>query len=377
VLVEDREAEKQEMRETFHRINRKSRHLAVVATLTLECNLACPYCFEAPFRGEHAMSEATAELLIRRMTERMAQGQDLTMDFYGGEALLALPLMKRIAANLQRAAREHGVHFGFNIFSNGTLLTSPIVEELLPLGLEAVRLTLDGPPDIHDSQRPFVSGKGSFAAILENIRAIHEILPIDLGGNYTRESYRRFPELLDILIAEGLDPAKFKAVGFSPVVPRADGSVAGDLGSACLASSDPWMIQASLFLRAETIRRGFPVPKLKASACMIEFDNDLAVNWDGGIYKCPIFMGDDSLRVGSLARGVGDYRESHGLDLWKNEECLECAYLPLCFGGCRFLTRLKTGRIDGVECRRDLLDASLETIVRQDLGMEARLTTEQ
>lgn len=368
VLVEDREAEKTEMRDTFLRINRESRHLAVVATLTLDCNLACPYCFEAPFRGQHTMSQDTADLLIERLTERMAQGLDLTLDFYGGEALMALPLMKRIASNLQRAAHDHGVTFGFNIFSNGTLLTRPVVEELLPLGLGAVRLTLDGPPNIHDSQRPFVSGKGSFAAILENIRAIHEILPIDLGGNYTRESYRRFPELLDILMEEGVDPARFKAVGFSPVVPQADGSLAGDLGSACLASSDTWMIQASLFLRGETIRRGFPVPKLKASACMIEFDNDLVVNWDGRLYKCPIFMGDEELRVGSLAEGIGDYRESHNLDVWKTDECLECAYLPLCFGGCRFLAKLKTGRIDGVDCRKALLDVSLETIVRQDLG---------
>lgn len=370
VLVADREGEKEEMRTTFDRINRDSSHLAVVATLTLECNLDCPYCFEAPFRGQHAMGQETADLLIERLTERMARGLDLTLDFYGGEALLALDLMKRIATSLQRAADRHGVKFAFNIFSNGTLLTRKVVKELLPLGLAAVRLTLDGPPDVHDAQRPFASGRGSFAAILENMRDIYRILPIDLGGNYTRENYRRFPELLDLLIASGFDPARFKAVGFSPVVPRADGSVAGDLGSACLASDDPWTIEAGLFLRAETIRRGFPVPKLSASACMIEFENDLVVNWDGSIYKCPIFMGDEELRVGTLGEGIGDYRESHGLDVWKTDECLECAYLPLCFGGCRFLRRLKSGRIDGVDCRKALLDASLETIVRQDLGLE-------
>ena len=49
--------------------------------------------------------------------------------------------------------------------------------------------------------------------------------------------------------------------------------------------------------------------------------------------------------------------------------CLEGAYLPLCFCGCRFFRKLKTGAIDGVDCRRAMLDASLETIVRQDLGL--------
>ena len=46
VLVPDRDAEREEMRSTFEVINAESRHYSVTATLTLECNLACPYCFE-------------------------------------------------------------------------------------------------------------------------------------------------------------------------------------------------------------------------------------------------------------------------------------------------------------------------------------------
>ncbi len=369
VLVPDRDAEREDMRELFVEINQKSRHLAVLATLTLECNLACPYCFEDPFRGRFTMSPGTADLLVQRTTERMAGGLDVTVDFYGGEALMALPLLKSIATRLGVSAREQGVKFAFNIFSNGTLLTRSIVQELLPLGMAAVRLTIDGPPDIHDTQRPFVSRRGSFETIVSNLAEIHQLVQIDLGGNYTRDNYRRFPELLDYLLAAGIAPRQFKAVVFSPVMPKSDGSVSGDFGTACACNYEPWMSEANLFLREETRKRGFPVPKLKSAACMIEFKNDLVVGYDGGLYKCPVFMGQEELRVGSLADGVADYRQSHNLDLWKNDECLECAYLPLCFGGCRFFRRLKTGSIDGVDCRRAMLDASLEAIVRQDLGV--------
>jgi uncharacterized protein len=369
VLTPDRAAEQDEMLDSFGRINRDSRHLAVLVTLTLECNLACPYCFEDPFRGRFVMSDATADLLLQRMTEHMAAGLDITMDFYGGEALLTLGLLKHIATGLKRAAQEHNAIFRFNIITNGTLLTLPVVEELLALGLAAVRITLDGPAEIHNQQRPFISGQGSFHTILANIRTIHERLPIDLGGNYTRDNYHRFPELLDQLLDEGINPAKLKAVVFSPVIPKSDGSVSGDMASTCTCGDEPWMIEAGLFLRQETIRRGFPTPRLRTSACMIEFKNDVVVGYDGGLYKCPVFMGEEQLRVGSLSEGVNDYRESHNLDVWKNGECLECAYLPLCFGGCRFLRRLKTGAIDGVDCRRALLDASLERIIRQDLEL--------
>jgi len=122
------------------------------------------------------------------------------------------------------------------------------------------------------------------------------------------------------------------------------------------------------------MRRGFPVAKLQASACMIEFANDLVVGYDGSLYKCPVFMGQEEMCIGSLADGISDYRESHNLDIWKNDECLECAYLPLCFGGCRFFRLLKTGAIDGVDCRRAMLDASLERIVRQDVKREREVS---
>jgi uncharacterized protein len=96
------------------------------------------------------------------------------------------------------------------------------------------------------------------------------------------------------------------------------------------------------------------------------------VAWDGSLYKCPAFMGWDDLKIGSLTAGVGDYRESHNMDVWKCDECLECPYLPLCFGGCRFLQRLRTGAIDGLDCRKEYLDAALEQIVRQDIELRRR-----
>jgi uncharacterized protein len=369
VLVASRSVEQEELRNTFTTIDAASRRFEVTAALTLECNLACPYCFEDPFRGRLVMSSETADLLVQKLTERMAAGLDIAVDFYGGEALLRLELLRGIARRLKEAAALHGVTFMFNLFSNGVLLTRAVVEELVPLGLTAVRLTIDGPPDIHNAQRPFVSGQGSFATITANLRDVYERVLIDLNGNYTRDNYRRFPELLDMLIEQGINPAQMKQVTFSPVMPRADGSVSGDFGSACACTGEPWVIEAHLFLRQEIIRRGFPTSKLGPSACMIEFANDIVVNYDGSLYKCPVFMGQEEMRVGSLADGIGDYRQSHNMDLWKNDECLECAYLPLCFGGCRFFRKLQTGAIDGVDCRRVMLDASLERLVRQDLGV--------
>jgi uncharacterized protein len=158
-------------------------------------------------------------------------------------------------------------------------------------------------------------------------------------------------------------------VTFSPLIPKSDGSTFGDFSASCSCTSEPWLIDATLYLREETLKRGFNTPKPLPSACMVEFSSDLVIGYDGGLYKCPAFMGYEDLKIGTLTEGFGDYSVSHNMDVWKTEECLDCAYLPFCYGGCRFLRRLRTGAIDGVDCRKDFLDAVLENFVRQDLEL--------
>lgn len=369
ILVEDLDVERQEMLAVFDTANARSRKFTALVTLTLECNLACPYCYEEPFRGDFAMSDATADLLIDRITEKMKSGMDVAIDFYGGEALLALPTLKRIAQGLYREATRRNRKFEFNLVTNGTLLDRVTALDLAFLGLRGVKITLDGPKDIHDQQRPYASGNGSFDAIIDNIKATHDLVKIQLGGNFTRNNYRRFPELLDQLLEAGITPDKLGQVAFNPITPKCDGSMAGDFSATCSCTSEPWLVDATLYLREEILKRGFQTPKPLPSGCMVEFSNDLVVAHDGGLYKCPAFMGDVGLRIGSLATGIEDYTESHNLNVWKTEECLECKYLPFCYGGCRYLRRLRTGAIDGVDCRKEFLDGVMSEFIRQDLSL--------
>jgi uncharacterized protein len=373
ILVPDALAEQQQVAGYFDWANANARRFTALVTLNLDCNLACPYCYEDHFRGKSYMSEATADLLVETILNGpITTGKELLLDFYGGEALLSIPIIRRIAGPLQDAAIRLGTAFSFNLVTNGTLLTRHVVEELLPLGLSGAKITIDGPPDIHNIQRPFVSGKGSFELIMSNLKEVCGLIKVQLGGNFTRDNYRRFPELLDMLEQGGIMPDMLYMVQFSPVIPKAGEAGLGDFAMGCACTSEPWLIGASLYLREEILKRGWNTPKPKLAGCMIEFENDLVVAWDGSLYKCPAFMGWDDLKIGTLADGVGDYRKSHNMDVWKSEECLECPYLPLCFGGCRFLQRLRTGAIDGIDCRKHYLDEALERIVRQDIELRRR-----
>lgn len=367
ILTPDRAAEREHLR-TIFAVPRAGTPFNATVVLNLDCNLACPYCYEDQFRGKHYMSEATAALLVETIRrERIEMEQPVRLVFYGGEPLLSLDLIRAIAVPLREAAQARRVSFSFTLVTNGTLLNRATAEELVALGLSGAKITLDGPAELHNVSRPFVSGNGSYEAIMRNVCDVYDIVPLQLGGNFTQHNYREFPRMLDDLMERGIDPARAGTVQFAPVIPKSGEQTVTDFNTGCTCSYEPWLMEASVWLREETLKRGFPAPKPKLSVCMVELEHDLVIGIDGSYYKCPAFMAYPELCIGSLNEGIADYRKSHNMDLWKTEECLECAYLPICFGGCRQLTLLRTGKMDEVDCRREYYDTVLERVVRQDL----------
>ena len=172
-LVPDPVAERLEMRDIFVHANKRRRLFNAVLVLNLDCNLACSYCYEDNFRGNFYMSADTADLFVDSVTrDRIESGHDVKLSFYGGEPLLSIDLIKDISARLGSAAHKKGTRFSFSLVSNGTLLTRKLVEELIPHGFTCAKVTLDGPRGTHDESRPFVSGSGSFDAIVDNLAQI-------------------------------------------------------------------------------------------------------------------------------------------------------------------------------------------------------------
>ena len=120
------------------------------------------------------------------------------------------------------------------------------------------------------------------------------------------------------------------------------------------------------------MRRGYPTPKTGPIHCMVENVNMVVVNFDGVIYKCPAFVGNPDFAAGDVETGLRDYTETYQVGRWKTEECLECEYLPLCFGGCRYMSFIREGHVEAFDCQKPWFDTVLERIIRQDVTLRIR-----
>ena len=367
-LVANHEDEKHELLRYIDELNEIDPKLSVIVAMNLDCNLACTYCFEGSRKGKHYMSPETAVHVVDFIDKNLAKDRELlNVTFYGGEPLLSAELIIFIAGRLKCIAKSKGIEFGFQFVSNGTLLTPSVVEKLKPLGLKEASITLDGPEAVHNLSRPYKLGGGSFKKIVENIKAVCDLIDINIGGNFTEANYREFPGLLDYLLDEGITPDRVANVKFDPVLGETLEYAPFEMTGACCSLNEPWVFEAGIMLREEVMRRGFKTGGIQPVVCAIDLNNRHIINYDGRIYKCTGFFDRKNFVTGNVKSGVTSKGSMYDLDNWKNEECLSCKYLPLCFGGCRYMKYVRDGNTSGVDCKKPYYEACLESLVKQDL----------
>jgi len=369
LLVSDHRQEKEEVLNYLDEVNSLSSRLSAAVILGMRCNFACTYCYEGESKGAFDMDAPTARRLPDFLLEQCKPGYErIAIDFYGGEPLLYREQIKSIAGRMQELCSTAGLAFDFALVSNGSLLRPELVEELLPFGLVTVKITLDGPAATHDRCRPFKNGAPSFAAVLKNIKDCAGRLTINVGGNYTRESYPRFPELLDELAAAGLGPKDINRLSFTPVIqPEQEQLAPLSFHGGCQSVSEPWLPEAAIFLRQQLLNYGWDPEGITPTPCMVDRNNTFTIHYDGNIYQCPALIGQQELVCGDIHTGIQDYSKQYQVKNWqKHKKCQECLYLLLCFGGCRFMKYRKDLNMD-IDCKKEFLDNTLEDFVRQDI----------
>jgi uncharacterized protein len=407
-IVEDREAERRRLEEFFTTVREDGSELRVTVLTTLQCNFACDYCIQGDHGdyNKHAakMSLDTAARVAGWCEERLdgVGPSTFVLTFFGGEPLLNLPVVYYLAERLWHACHDRGVRMVVNIITNGLLLTPEVVDRLHPFGLNGVKITLDGDRDTHDRMRPLRGGQGTFDKIIANIRKVSDRCRISIGGNFDESSIDSYPALLDFLreqeFADRLAKVNFKPVirgtetaapaavsksKFIPLTPVA--ASAKPLNGTCMTMAGGgtsvcdtchFVDEKMAFLREETMKRGFPtVDGVHMGPCEIHRKHAHTIAPDGSLYACPGFASDAPTSIGHIdappdAPKPAAARRFEQLAAWK--ACNDCAFIPVCAGGCTVAAHAELGDINAPNCHKTAFEAGLVTLARDAAQAEAR-----
>lgn len=136
--------------------------------LTEACNLRCAYCYVR--QGPRAMDETTGLAAVDAVfRSAVTHGyRAVKLKYAGGEPTLVWPLIPVLHYRAQKLAARTGLDLRATLLSNGTQITGPMLDWLAD---NSVRLmfSLDGIGAVHDAQRAFADGRGSFDALARNL----------------------------------------------------------------------------------------------------------------------------------------------------------------------------------------------------------------
>jgi uncharacterized protein len=118
-----------------------------------------------------------SEVMHRAIDLAFAQGEGpVGIAFFGGEPLLRFAAIREAISLAREASDRTGRPVHFRMTTNGTLLHGERLDYLMREKV-AVAVSLDGPPDVQDRQRPGPRGAGSHALVTRNLRALLKAMP--------------------------------------------------------------------------------------------------------------------------------------------------------------------------------------------------------
>jgi len=392
-LVENRAADRRALDTYLSSVKSSTDELNVTLLTTLQCNFACDYCFQ----GDHGDYNLHADKMSLETAARVGDWLERELDrvhperfvftFFGGEPLLNLPVMYQLSERLWHATQARGVTMYVNIITNGLLLTPEVVDRVAPFGLNGIKITLDGDRDTHNRMRPLRGGQGTFDRIVENMRRVAGRCRLSIGGNFDESSVDSYPALLQFLkeqeFADRLVKVNFKPIiradapspkGFIPLTPV--GSSNKPLNGTCMTSAGAGhgstcdscevLDDKMSFLREETKRHGFtPHDGVHNGPCHVHMQHAHTIGPDGSLYACPGFTGQLATSTGHIDDRTDPIRESarekfERLSPWK--ECGNCAFIPVCAGGCVANSFSQAGDMNLPTCHKRSFESALVSL---------------
>jgi uncharacterized protein len=309
-------------------------HLTIAPTMN--CNFRCHYCFEA-HKPQTCISEDGMDALIKNI-ETHKNLQSITLTWFGGEPLMALPQMKRFYDKFMAVWGDK--KFSSNIITTAYFIDKQAIQTLKDIRVTDMQITLDGLKENHNKVKFTDDCADVFSKIIENVDLIYQEYPemhITFRVNLTKQNISDYIPLYKFLT----ERYKGKNVGVAPafVMDRTNKKADKELffdkrESAATILSLMWKHK----IHSPQIR----YPSKYIYECAMRNKNAISIDAEGYVYKCWEIIGNKKYAIGKLNENgeivdmdyINYNRQMYGADPLEDKTCSKCSYLPICSGGC-------------------------------------------
>lgn len=292
--------------------NATSLHIFVVTTA---CNMNCVYCQanNGTLKPTGFMDEETAEKAVDIALESPAKY--LSFEFQGGEPLLNFRVIKHIVEYTEQRKMDKLIQY--SVVSNLTLLTDEMISFFQKYQV-CISTSLDGHALLHDYNRPYRDGTGTYADVLKAISRVKQAgLKVGAIQTTTRKSLHYAREIIDAycdlgfhsvflrpLTPLGCAKQLWRQIGYTPQEFTAFYETA--LQYILQKNQEGYTFQeghASLLF--SKILHGYPVNYMELRSPCGASIGQMAYYVNGDVFTCDearmIFeMGNDSFRLGNV-----------------------------------------------------------------------------
>lgn len=309
-----------------------------------DCNLRCRYCFAdtGELGGKRqVMSYDVAKKAIDYLIEHCPR-KHCEIDFFGGEPLMNMPVVRQITKYIREKEIETGKQFKLTLTTNGILLNEDNRKFLNENHISLV-LSLDGRKEVHDKMRPDAGGHGTYDRALKNFLAVVKERHQDnyyLRGTYTKYNLDFTNDVISMA------DAGFDILSVEPVVAKdAPYAIEEEDLEKIFAEYDRL---TETYLERRRDGKGFfffhfnmdlsngPCVQKRLAGCGAGHEY-FAVAANGDLYPCHQFVGREKYKLGSVFTGIEkkdlpkQFRQAHVLN---KPKCKECWAKFFCSGGC-------------------------------------------
>lgn len=303
---------------------------------TMNCNFNCSYCFEKHRIGKMSMEIQDAIISFIKRIINNNRITKLKVTWFGGEPLLAVDVINSLSKKLIEFCNNENIQYNSNIVTNGYLLTQEIVDNFFENKITSYQITLDGIGEIHNKTRHLINNGPTFDKIISNLTNLKIKGTISIRHNLHKDNTKEVEPLKKYI--KDLAKKSGNNIYYYTAFVRDNEYI--------LEEENLDFVNSENYYYYEIDKKIKEINPYKGKYCGAQSLNSIAIDELGNLYNCWEDVSKTEYSFGRVEKWninnpIGtannpqimiDYINTGGNI--RDEECLNCVWLPICQGGC-------------------------------------------